>query len=112
MRELYTTSATAEATLFEVRLNPAHPLFGGHFPGNPVLPGVCSMMAVRECAGLVAGRALRYASVGECKFLKAITPDDTLSVSVKLAEGYALTATIQCAETLALKLKARLVPDE
>ena len=31
---------------FRVRLDAAHPVYAGHFPGNPVLPGVCTLQIV------------------------------------------------------------------
>ncbi len=101
--------------MFEVRLNPGHAIFGGHFPGNPVLPGICSLMTVRECASLVTGRRLEYASIRECKFLAVITPGAVLDVKLKLSEEagcYTLDATVCSGETTMLKLKARLRPDE
>ncbi len=115
MKGLYEITSRPESGLFEVRLNPSHAIFRGHFPGNPVLPGVCSLMIVRECASLSAGVPLRYASLGESKFLAAITPDARPTVGLKLSKdsgGYTLGATIRCGETVMLKLKARLEPDE
>jgi 3-hydroxyacyl-[acyl-carrier-protein] dehydratase len=115
MKGLCNITAGPEDGLFEVRLNPDHDLFRGHFPDNPVLPGVCSMMIVRECASLIAGRSLRYAAVRECKFLAAITPGDSLSVRLRLTtedDDHTLDATIHHSETTMLKLKARLIPDE
>ena len=29
-------------------LNSAHAIFKGHFPGNPVTPGVCMMQIIKE----------------------------------------------------------------
>jgi len=97
--------------VFEVRLNPDHAVFKGHFPGNHVLPGVCSLMIVRECASRMAGRSLRYAEVRESKFLSVITPNMSLTVDVRLTDGN-LSATIHDRETTMLKLKATLEPDE
>lgn len=101
---------------FEVRLDPGHAVFAGHFPGNPVLPGICTLMIVRECASRMAGRALRFASIKESKFLAAITPEAIPVVRLRLAEdddvGRALDATVCCNETTMLKLKARLTADE
>ncbi len=118
MKDLYEIFPGREQGTFEVGLNARHAVFGGHFPGNPVLPGVCSMMIVRECASLLAARPLRYASVRESKFLAAITPDARLEVRVKLSNdadaggAYPLDAVIRHGETTMLKLKARLTPDE
>ena len=33
---------------FRVRLDASHPVYRGHFPGHPVLPGVCTLQLVRE----------------------------------------------------------------
>jgi 3-hydroxyacyl-[acyl-carrier-protein] dehydratase len=115
MKELYEITSGRENGVFEVRLNPVHAIFDGHFPGNPVLPGVCSMMIVRECASRTVGQPLRSASIRESKFLAAITPDPILSVKLKLStqdHGYSLDATICLGETTMLKLKAHLIPDE
>ncbi len=115
MKRLYEIVSDGEDGIFEVRLNPGHAVFQGHFPGNPVLPGICSLMIVRECASRMAGRPLEYASVRESKFLAAITPDNHLTVDLKLSNDngdYLLAATICCGETTMLKLKARLKSDE
>ncbi len=114
------TSGTPDGE-FRVRLDPQHAIFRGHFPGNPVLPGICSLMIVRECASRMAGAPLRYNCVQESKFLSAIipAPDTLLAVRIKLSQGpqagqYGLDATIQDAEAgvTMLKLKASLQPDE
>jgi 3-hydroxyacyl-[acyl-carrier-protein] dehydratase len=115
MKELYEITSGRENGIFEVRLNPAHAIFGGHFPEHPVLPGVCSLMIIRECASQMVGRPLRYASVRESKFLAAIVPDARLMIQIKLSndgDSHTLDARICLGETTMLKLKARLIPDE
>jgi 3-hydroxyacyl-[acyl-carrier-protein] dehydratase len=32
----------------QIEIDSVHPLFAGHFPGNPVLPGVCTVQIIRE----------------------------------------------------------------
>ena len=32
---------------FRVRLDASHQVFRGHFPGHPMLPGVCTLQLVR-----------------------------------------------------------------
>jgi 3-hydroxyacyl-[acyl-carrier-protein] dehydratase len=35
--------------------DPADPIFGGHFPGDPIVPGVFLSEAIAQLAGIVAG---------------------------------------------------------
>ena len=32
----------------DIELNSHHPVFKGHFPGNPLLPGVCTVQIIKE----------------------------------------------------------------
>ena len=59
---------------FRVRLDASHPVYRGHFPGHPVLPGVCTLQLVRECLNRGTGRRFRYAAIRECKFLGMVVP--------------------------------------
>lgn len=55
-------SVTAENTwafLAKASVDPKHPVFQGHFPGVPVLPGVCSLYLIRTCTELFLGHDLR-----------------------------------------------------
>jgi glycosyltransferase involved in cell wall biosynthesis/3-hydroxymyristoyl/3-hydroxydecanoyl-(acyl carrier protein) dehydratase len=112
MKELYAITAAPGEGVFEVELDPGHEVFAGHFPGNPVLPGVCSLSIVRECASRVAGESLCYVAVRESKFLGVISPSMKLRVEVSLAEneegGLALTASISNEEQVMVKVRATL----
>jgi 3-hydroxyacyl-[acyl-carrier-protein] dehydratase len=115
MTGLYEITEGQEEGLFDVRLNPGHSIFRGHFPGNPVLPGICSLMIIRRCASRTAGKPLRYVSVQESKFLSAITPDTEPIVKLKLTcDGniHSVAATIYGGDATMLTLKATLTADE
>lgn len=66
------------------------PGFDGHFPGNPVLPGVIQILQ-GELSSLeilnkeFSNEKLMLASVTRCKFLRPIKPDEemTLNFSIK-----------------------------
>ncbi len=60
---------------FRVLINGSHRVFEGHFPGNPIVPGVMTMMMVRRCAEEILGRETHFASVSQCKYSKMIVPD-------------------------------------
>lgn len=59
-----------------------HPAFAGHFPGQPILPGVAVLSQVIEAAGRLLGNAWRQEAVTltSAKFLAALVPDDRCEV--------------------------------
>ena len=58
----------------KVRLNPSHAIFDGHFPGNPVVPGVCQIQMAQEVLNQVTGKNLQLKTTGNIKFLHTINP--------------------------------------
>ena len=101
---------------FRVRLDAAHPVYAGHFPGNPVLPGVCTLQIVRECLERGTGRRHRFTAIRECKFLGMIVPqaDTLLDIDIRLADDGAakkVTCVVTNNEKTVLKLKATATPE-
>lgn len=66
-------------------------VFQGHFPGNPVLPGVFILEAMAQ-TGAVAlltldqfkGRIAFFGGVKSAKFRRVVRPGDTLEIKVTL----------------------------
>ena len=96
---------------FRVRLDAAHPIYAGHFPGNPVLPGVCT------CLERGTGRRHRFTAIRECKFLGMIVPqaDTLLDIDIRLADDGTAAKKVTCVvtnnEKTVLKLKATATPE-
>lgn len=61
-----------------------HPIFKGHFPGLPVVPGVTMMQMVREILELQLGRKFFISGVDTMKFLAVINPEKNKSVEVRV----------------------------
>lgn len=69
------------------------PQFTGHFPENPIMPGVLIIEALAQCTGILAfksqgmqldGKTMYYlASIDNCKFRKPAVPGDRLDMEVK-----------------------------
>ena len=69
------------------------PFFQGHFPGNPILPGVLQVEAMAQMAGLVVltsfpetereGCSVYFMTIDNVKFRKPVIPGDVLEVRVK-----------------------------
>ena len=75
-------------------VDPENPVFAGHFPDKPILPGVFLIEAVAQTAGVMLGSAAQVvagnkggvallAAVNRFKFLKPVTPGQELRVETK-----------------------------
>lgn len=79
------TKKNDEGYEFLIALNPNHQVYRGHFPGDPICPGVCSIQTIRECAESVLNRKLTISSVSQCRFLELLTPSKNIDLLVKIA---------------------------
>jgi 3-hydroxyacyl-[acyl-carrier-protein] dehydratase len=61
--------------LVTVRLNTAHPVYMGHFPGHPVAPGVCLLQMIRDAAFAESEADLKLVALDACKFLLPVLPE-------------------------------------
>ncbi|MCW3119176.1 MAG: bifunctional UDP-3-O-[3-hydroxymyristoyl] N-acetylglucosamine deacetylase/3-hydroxyacyl-ACP [Chitinophagaceae bacterium] len=66
--------------------------FQGHFPGNPVMPGVLQIEALAQCGGILAinlsggGQYDTYfLKIDNCKFKQMVRPGDTLILKMELS---------------------------
>lgn len=57
-----------------ITFDPDHDIFKGHFPGQPVVPGVCLIHIVKEIAGIIAKREVLLKDGNNIKFLNMIDP--------------------------------------
>ena len=78
-----------ERTRTEARfaVDPAHPALEGHFPGNPLLPGVVVLDQVIASAEAWLGAGWRVGGLPQVKFLSPLKPGDTADVRLELREG-------------------------
>lgn len=63
--------------------------FDGHFPGNPVMPGVvqCEIIAQASCvlfAESIRGKTAYYAGIDKVRFRRMVRPGDTLEINSTL----------------------------
>lgn len=68
------TQQTAQSFAAVLALNAAHPIFEGHFPGQPVVPGVCMMQTIQELLEKGLQRKLLLQKAANMKFLAMINP--------------------------------------
>jgi 3-hydroxyacyl-[acyl-carrier-protein] dehydratase len=73
--KLYTI-VRKENNAVRIRLNPESAILKGHFPGNPITPGVCQVGIVGEVAGDICGVELSLIEVKILKFIEILRPSD------------------------------------
>jgi 3-hydroxyacyl-[acyl-carrier-protein] dehydratase len=79
------------------RLRPSEPWFAGHFPENPVMPGVLIVEALAQ-AGVVttlshpanAGKLVLFAGIDKVRFKRVVRPGDTLDLYVEVTAARAV----------------------
>lgn len=49
-------------------------VYEGHFPGDPVCPGVCNIETIKECAIRLLGRDVRIRTIKQCRLTAVATP--------------------------------------
>lgn len=73
-KELYTVIAIT-GNVVRVRLNPGSAVYHGHFPGNPITPGVCQVGIIGEVAAKICGGSLVLREVKTLKYTDILRPD-------------------------------------
>lgn len=72
---------------------PDHPAFAGHFPGNPIVPGVllldAAVHAIQQANASQAQNpaAMQTCEISSAKFLSPVGPGETLTISCRPGAG-------------------------
>lgn len=100
-RVIETRGDTELTAIKNVTIN--EPFFMGHFPGNPVMPGVLQLEAMAQAAGILMLKQIDgedklafFMSADKVKFRRAVKPGDQIQIDVKITK--ARGNKIACAE--------------
>jgi 3-hydroxyacyl-[acyl-carrier-protein] dehydratase len=97
-----------------LRINPGHSIFDGHFPGQPVVPGVCMIQIVKELLMTVTGEEPLLKGGDIFKFLAILDPTKNDRVNADITyendeAGLHVQASLFYEQSVYLKLKARFI---
>jgi 3-hydroxyacyl-[acyl-carrier-protein] dehydratase len=113
LNDLYTIDHI-EACTATLRLNTEHPIFKGHFPDRPVLPGACQLQMIRELLSHITTKTYRLEKAAAIKFITPIDPRQNGTIRLNLQYGEEkyggeenttlhVTATLIAGEAICLK---------
>jgi beta-hydroxyacyl-ACP dehydratase FabZ len=79
------------------------PFFSGHFPGEPVMPGVLIIEAMAQCGALMFLKNMEdrhrklffFGGIDKARFRRPVTPGDQLLMEVSVLQRKATTARLQ-----------------
>lgn len=106
----FNTSPTGVTTA-QLHIFAEHAIFGGHFPGMPVVPGVCMVQILKELTERRTGHALQLGKAPLIKFLSIWQPgthpdvEAELEVTNTAPATFQVTGTIKSGETTFFKFK-------
>jgi len=75
----------------EITFHHDSPWFSGHFPDNPILPGIAQLSTVFEAVRNAAKNKLKILEFKRVKFKQVIQPDDKLEIKASRGERDAST---------------------
>ena len=78
------------------------PFFQGHFPGEPIMPGVMQLEAMAQISGILLnkvndkeGQIAYFMSINKAKFRRKVVPGDTLHMKIKVTRMRASMAVVE-----------------
>ena len=104
-------SSTETDLKASIVLNPDHEVYKGHFPSQPVVPGVIQLQIVKELLENQFGQKLFMGSITQVKYLIPITPAENnvlnISISKKIDESntFKTNVSIHFGDTVFTKAK-------
>lgn len=114
IKDLYSITnfnTTEDVVTAEIHINKDHEIFKGHFPENPVMPGVCMIQIIKELTEKATNKTLFLSQTSNIKFMAIINPDTNPDLKLNLNisktdDGFKVKNTSSFEETLALKMSA------
>ena len=117
IKDFYTVESftfSEEVVNATILLNPGHDVYKGHFPGQPVVPGVIQIQILREMTEQALKTELFISELTSAKYLNMIVPDNhplMAELTFKTTEeGYRINGVLKNNETVFSKVKMKVQP--
>lgn len=93
-----------------VSINDKHDIFNGHFPQNPVVPGVCMLQMVKDLLEDELQKPIQLKNIGNVKFTAVVNPVQNPELDIKItyeytdSKTYKINSIISSKEVVFLKI--------
>ncbi len=81
--------------------------FRGHFPGNPVQPGVLMVEMLAQTAGVCVlslpehkGKTGYFAGINDCRFRRMVRPGETIRLEIEVIKLRGAVCVVKAAATV------------
>jgi 3-hydroxyacyl-[acyl-carrier-protein] dehydratase len=107
------SNTAQQKCIVHVSLNGSHPIYHGHFPGNPVVPGVCQIQILKELVETAVHHPVMLKEADNIKFLSMINPDVNpllefnMLIKPDIDQNLSVTASIASGASVFLKFKGK-----
>ena len=102
-----------DTVMTKISINESHKIFEGHFPGMPVVPGVCMVQIILEIMKAVTKKPVRLTEADTIKFLAVMSPTKNKEIDVMInyyaeQKRFLINASIFSGPVIFFKLKGAL----
>ena len=101
--------AESSAVNYSIRFVASHPIFAGHFPGHPIVPGACLIQIAEELLSEQLCQTLHFTAIRNLKFRQPITPD--MQVVIRMDSGKVEITDLSLTQVYAQFAATYLCPD-
>jgi len=97
-------------------INADSPIFNGHFPGQPVVPGACMLQLVKDILSDALGYSIRLKKGDNLKFVGMIVPGAADAVSLEIsykviADSVSVNAKLSDEDRVCFKFQGNFIRD-
>ena len=83
--KILSVGKTENKFIVAVEINPAHEIFIGHFPGQPVVPGVCMVQMLKDTLAHIYKKEFTMKSASQLKFLAILNPKEVKLLNIEIS---------------------------
>ena len=98
-------------TITEIKIPMDHPVFDGHFPGNPIVPGVLLLDEALYAIARLTGECLDRCTLPIVKFMSIVRPNQLVTLQFEAKSLNAIQFKLIASGRIVAKGCLRLVPD-